>query len=222
MGFKRTACVIGIYGNREGGGVLAKDTPTVFVRFPTPNLVRTFVPMREYRILLLVEELENQLGHLPKFQKLHIYSISPSGVENELIFTLWAAVSEIRADFQNCHIWAWNLVIGQYARSRTYTLSTPGGQHWAYFCSMCSGFRDTGWFQNCHIWVWNLTIGQSARSCTYTLFLPQGVEIELVLPGSSTGSGFRETGRFSKLPYLGMKLGKWPKFQKLQERKSVG
>ena len=34
--------------------------------------------------------LENQLCHLPKFQKLHIYmySISDSGVEIELIFTL--------------------------------------------------------------------------------------------------------------------------------------
>ncbi len=31
----------------------------------------------------------------------------------------------------------------------------------------------------------------------------------------STGSGFRGTDRFSKLPYLRMKLGHWPKFQKL-------
>ncbi len=28
------------------------------------------------------------------------------------------------------------------------------------------------------------------------------------------GSSFRDTGRLSKLPYLGMKLGRWPKFQK--------
>ncbi len=33
----------------------------------------------------------------------------PYGVEIELIFALRAAVSEIRADFQNYHIWAWNL-----------------------------------------------------------------------------------------------------------------
>ncbi len=46
---------------------------------------------------------ENQLGHLPKF---NIYSLSTPGVEIELIFTLGAAVSEIQADFQNCHIWA--------------------------------------------------------------------------------------------------------------------
>ncbi len=47
--------------------------------------------------------LENQLGHLSKF---HIYSLSTPGVVIELIFTLGAAVSEIQADFQNCHIWA--------------------------------------------------------------------------------------------------------------------
>ncbi len=30
-----------------------------------------------------------------------------------------------------------------------------------------------------------------------------------------TGSSFRDTGHFSNLLYLGMKLGHWPKFQKL-------
>ncbi len=29
------------------------------------------------------------------------------------------------------------------------------------------------------------------------------------------GSGFQDTGRFSHLPKFGMKLGHWPKFQKL-------
>ncbi len=48
----------------------------------------------------------------------------------------------------------------------------------------------------------------------HTLFLPQGFEIALIF-FCSTGSGFRATGRFSKLPYLGMKLGHWPKCQKL-------
>ncbi len=31
----------------------------------------------------------------------------------------------------------------------------------------------------------------------------------------STGSGFRDTGWFSRLPYLGVKFAHWPKFQKL-------
>ncbi len=38
------------------------------------------------------------------------------GVEIELIFALRAAVAEIWADFQNCHIWAWNLTIGQISQ----------------------------------------------------------------------------------------------------------
>ena len=33
-------------------------------------------------------------------------SFYPSGGEIELIFALWAAVSEIQADFENKHIWA--------------------------------------------------------------------------------------------------------------------
>ncbi len=42
------------------------------------------------------------------------------GIEIELIFALRAAVSEIWANFQNCHIWAWNLGISQSSRSCTY------------------------------------------------------------------------------------------------------
>ncbi len=47
--------------------------------------VNTFVNKRP---MGLDDLLENQLGHFPKFQKLHIYSISTSGVEIEFIFTL--------------------------------------------------------------------------------------------------------------------------------------
>ena len=47
----------------------------------------------------------------------------------------------------------------------------------------------------------------------YTLFLPQGVKIELIF--ALRVAVFRNTGRFFKLPYLGMKLGHWQKFQKL-------
>ncbi len=49
------------------------------------------------------------------------------GVEIELIFALQAAVSEIQANFQNCHIWTRNLASGQSARSCTYTLFVPQG-----------------------------------------------------------------------------------------------
>ena len=38
---------------------------------------------------------------------MHMYSLfSPRVVEMELIFALQATVKEIRADLQNCYIWA--------------------------------------------------------------------------------------------------------------------
>ncbi len=55
----------------------------------------------------------------------HILPFHPKGVEIRLIFALWGAVLEIWADFQNCHIWAWNLAIGKTSRSCTYTLFLP-------------------------------------------------------------------------------------------------
>ena len=45
------------------------------------------------------------------------YTFYVRGVEIELIFTLWAGVSEIWVDFQNCHIWVWNLAPGKASRS---------------------------------------------------------------------------------------------------------
>ncbi len=57
----------------------------------------------------------------------------PQGVKIELIFTLWAAtVSGIRADFQNWHIWTWNLAIGQSTTTCTYTFY-PGGSKLSLF-----------------------------------------------------------------------------------------
>ncbi len=188
--------------------------------------------------------LKNKLGNGPKFKKLHIHSLSQD-VEIEHIFVVCAAGSEILADFQNCHIWPWNLDIGQNSRSGTcpvhslsnpdtdrfsklpyiwawnlasgqssrsisipvYPLSTLGGRNWAYFCSTGSGFRDTGHFQNFHIWAWIPEV-----ALIFSFYPKWGGNWAYI---HSTGSGFRGTGPFWKLPYLGMKLSKWPKFQKL-------
>ncbi len=46
----------------------------------------------------------------------------------------------------------------------------------------------------------------------YSLSIPRGRNWAYF---HSTGSGFRDTGHFSKLPHLGMKYGHWPKFKKL-------
>ncbi len=128
--------------------------------------------------------LENQLGHLPKFQKFHIFSISTSGVKIELIFTLhvWAAVFEIHADFQNCHIWAGNLVIGQSARSRTYALFPPHGIKIELIFTLRAVVSEIrADFQNCHTWAWNFASGQSSGQFTPVLALydPFGVDVPL-------------------------------------------
>ena len=62
------------------------------------------------------------MAKVPKFA--HILFL-PQGVKIGLSFALQAAVSGIKADFQTCHIWAWNLAIGQSTRSCTYTLFWP-------------------------------------------------------------------------------------------------
>ncbi len=45
-----------------------------------------------------------KLGHWEKVPE--VVHIRGGGVEIELVFTLSVAVSEILADFQNCHMWA--------------------------------------------------------------------------------------------------------------------
>ncbi len=67
----------------------------------------------------------------------------PQGIEIELIFTLWAAVSNILTDIPNCHIWAWNLEFEKKCLMlQIETLSIPGGRNWAYIRSTGSGFGD--------------------------------------------------------------------------------
>ncbi len=141
----------------------------------------------------------------------------PQGVEIELIFALRTAVSKIRANFQNCHLWVWNLAMGQSARNCKYTLFLPQGcQNWAYFCSMGSGSRHTQIrFPNMKLPYLGIKLSKwpkFQKLHTYSLSTPGGRNWAYF---RSTGSGFRDTDRFSKLPYLGMKLGNWPKFQKL-------
>ena len=64
-------------------------------------------------------------------------------------------------------------------------------------------------FQNCHTWAWNLPTGKSSETAHTLSFYPRGSTPE----GwnwayiCSTDSSFWDTGRFSKLPYLDIKLG---------------
>ncbi len=144
-----------------------------------------------------------KLRHWPKCQKLHIYPLSTLRHRNWAYFFSMGTVSEIRANFQNCHIWPWNMGISQSYRSCTYSLFLPremgdGGRNWAYFCSTGSGFRDTGWFSKLPY------LGQSARSSTYTLFLPHIYFLTYMYPWvpnftpfSSAAAHFQDIGSFA-------------------------
>ena len=195
-----------------------------------------------------------KLGKWAKFQTLHIYSLSttlylPRVVEIELIiiFALRAAVSEIRVNFQNCRIWAWNFAIGQrpylgmklgnWQKFQKLHICSfyPRGRNWVYFRSMGNGFWDMGWFsklpflgmnlahwprfQKLHIYTPSTPGG---RNGTYFRSTGSVSQIWADFQNSHFGawnsfkrSSFRDMGRFSKLPYLGMKHGKWAKLQKL-------
>ncbi len=131
------------------------------------------------------------------------------------MLALQAAVSEIRAYFQNCYIWAWNLASSKSSRSHTYTCTIFLPQ-WVeielIFYSTDSGFRDIGRFSK--LPYLGMKLGHQPKFQKlhiYPLSTPRGQNWAYF---SSTGSGFRDTGQFSKLPYLGMKLGKRPKLQK--------
>ncbi len=143
----------------------------------------------------------------PKFQKCHIYSLSPRGSKlssfslyRQRILRYWPNFKTVifRHEFQKLHI---------------YSLSNPGGQNWANFCSTRSGFQDTGHFANLpYLGIKLRKWPKFHKLHMYPLSTPGGWNWAYFC---STGSGFRDTGQFSKLPYLGMKLGKWPKSQKL-------
>ena len=138
-------------------------------------------------------------------------------IEIELIFTLSAVVSEIRVDFENCHIWAWNLAFGQSFRSCTYTLFLPQRVEIDFIFTlraMVSMIRAD--FQNGHIWPWTWPghWPKFQKLHIYTLSTPGGQNWAYF---ASMDSSFWDTSRFSKLPYLDMKFGHWPKFHKLHK-----
>ena len=67
-------------------------------------------------------------------------------------------------------------------------------------------------FRNCHIWAWILAIFAKATEAAHVPSIQWGQNYAYF---RSTGSSFRGTGIFTKLPYLGTKFDHWQKFQKL-------
>ena len=105
----------------------------------------------------------------------------------------------------------WNFATGKSSRSCTYTLFLlQGVRHWAYFAlrAVLSGIRAN--CQKCHIWAWLLA--KVPEVADMLSFSPIGWNWAYF---RSTGSIFRDTGWFSNLPYLGIKLGRLQNIQKL-------
>ncbi len=94
---------------------------------------------------------------------------------------LWAAVSEILADFLNFHIWAWNLEFEERSQSCISTLFLPQRVKIVLiFALRAAVFEIRANFQNFNIWAWNLEFEERFQHCICTPFLPQGVEIKLI------------------------------------------
>ncbi len=118
-------------------------------------------------------------------------------VEIKHIFALWAAVSEIMADFQNCHIWPWNMAIGQNSRSGKYILFLTQGLEIELILALRPAVSETlADFQNFHIWAW---IPEVAHILS---FYPEGLKLSLVL---LYGQRFPRYGQIFKLAVFGHK-----------------
>ncbi len=101
-------------------------------------------------------------GHWQSFRNCTLHSLFlPQGVEIELSFPRYRPIFKL--PYLGMKLGN-QPKVPEVAPIMIYSLSTPWSRNWAYFCSMGSGFRDTGWY--------------------------------------------------SKLPYLGMKLRRWQKVQK--------
>ena len=99
----------------------------------------------------------------------HVLSFYPRRGRNWAYFCSKVSSSEIWADFQNSHIWAWTWVTWQKIQKLYIScLSTLGIEIELIFVLRAAVFETLADFQNFHIWAWNLAIAQSFRSCTYT------------------------------------------------------
>ena len=93
--------------------------------------------------------------------------------------------------------------------------STPGGPNWVYFSLYMKRFLRYWEILKITLFgheAWNLRKVSDVAYHYGTLFLPRGRNWGYF---RSTDNVFRDTGRFWKLPYLGMKPGIWKKFHKL-------
>ncbi len=145
-----------------------------------------------------------KLGHCPKFQKLHIYMCAFWKFQSHVTGSHLKENEKSSLKFNKRPLGLDELFESQHIHS----LSIPGGRNWVHFRSMGSDSRDTGWLSKAMESYWLLAkVPEVAHTIS---FYPMGSKLSSLC---SRGSGFRD--RTSKLPYLGMKFGHWPKSKKL-------
>ena len=151
-----------------------------------------------------------KLGHWPKFQALHIYCLSTLGGEK------WAYFHSTGRGFWDILDWFSKLPylgmkLGHWAKCQIlhiYHLSTPRGSKSSLFSlyrQRFSGYRLIFKIAIFGHETWPLA--KMPDVAHMPSFYPRGSKLSLF---SLYGHGFRDMGRFSKLPYLGMKLCHWP------------
>ena len=90
-----------------------------------------------------------KICHCKRFQKLHLFSLStPTGSKIGVIFSVGVKFSKIQADFQNCHIWAWNLEFENSIISYMSLFSLYGQRfprYWSIFKIYCPKLGHETW-----------------------------------------------------------------------------
>ncbi len=122
-------------------------------------------------------------------------------------FALRWSVVELRPYFGKVHRITLN-DLNWHLQGQTYQHACyihPWEQNFHPFCSTKSRFWVAGQFSEKWISVW-YDIWKRSSSCRYIVFQ---------YFFCSMGTSFQDTGRFSKLPYLGMKISHWQTSQKL-------
>ncbi len=118
-------------------------------------------------------------------------------------------VFEIQAYSQNCHIWAWNLPIGQSSRSwRSTPFLSQGVEIELIFASRAAVPRYGSIFTLAIFGHETCPLVKVPEVAYILPFYPRESKLSLFL---LYGHSVRDTGRFSKLPYLSMTLCHWPK-----------
>ncbi len=151
--------------------------------------------------------LKKQLGHGPKFHKLHIHSLFIPVRRNWTYFRCMGSGFQDNGWFSKLPYLTMKLGHWpKFRKWRIYSLSNPGARNWDYSHSMGSGFRDTGRFSKVSY------LGMNSRTCTYSLFLPQGVEIELIFTLGSYGQRFLRYRLICKIAIFGHLPSFMPKY----------